>query len=149
GARVDRPRHNVRVGAGQRPDAGAGFLEHAEVAVLRGGTDLRHVEARVGRPAQAERVARAERDDVAGDRGARSQLEDVRAAGEGDRTGARHPVAGEAAGDGAAVDDREARADDAGAARAIAAVPGAPGPTCAAIASTDGVGVGEGYAARG
>ena len=138
-AGIDRPRQRGGVRPGQRPSAGAGFLEHAEALILRARPDLRDVEARAAAAAERQGVGRAERHDVAGDGRAGTQFERVGAAGERDGVGARHPVAGEAAGDAAAVEDGEPRADDARAARARAAVGGGAGadPACSAIATGD------------
>ena len=61
-----RRRHRAG-GAGQRPGAGAGLLVDAEALILRGGADVRNVEARVGAAAENERVGRAERGHVAVD----------------------------------------------------------------------------------
>src|SRR5262249_60515986 len=147
-AGVDGPGHRRRVGAGQRPGAGAGLLERAEALVLRARPDLRDVEARICRSTERQRVGRAERGHVAGDDRAGAQFERIGAAGERNGVGLRAgAVIGEAAADRAAVDDREARADDAGTARARSA--GSAGSKAegssarAAIASRHRAGVDE------
>src|SRR4029079_12299531 len=68
-AGVDRPGRRRRRRTGQRPGAGAVLLKDAEAAVLRGGADVRYIEAAV-------------------DRAACLQLKHVRAAGKRDRVGA-------------------------------------------------------------
>jgi hypothetical protein len=103
------------------------------------------VESLGGRLVEGEAAAAVD-PDVAGERPARAlQSERIGPSGEGDGVGLR--AAARAAGDGAAIDDGQARADNAGAARAAGSTDAATG--AAAIASGDGVGIGEAGARGG
>ncbi|MNQ66541.1 hypothetical protein D3C85_810340 [compost metagenome] len=111
-AAVDRDREVAlrQECAGQPPVAAAGGMDARE-ALERVVLDVRTF--------QAQRVARALGDHAAVEHGACLERERVVAAAQLDRTGAGRPVAREAAGNDAAVDDGEIAADDARAALRI------------------------------
>ena len=91
----------------ERPGTGTGLLESREVFIL--SSDLRRIKGAIGRTTEGERIGAVEdRDGVAGNRRAVLYFQAVDAARERDRIGAA------AAGNRAAINDREPASDNAG-----------------------------------